>query len=152
MVLSKKISRATFFVFWGTQLVDIYLNNLPLKQIWRKSAVWHSHVLLGRPCFSCPITIFNVIWLIPWLIIFMTPHGIASYMFDHELLNTFKFIWVNWKTAISENFLCFYLFLIRWKTGKVSWKISCYSAKVLSFQFQAQLSCLVLKLKNIKVI
>ena len=27
------------FVFWGTYLVNIFLNNLPVKQIWRKSAV-----------------------------------------------------------------------------------------------------------------
>ena len=31
-----------FFVFRGTHLVDIFLNNMPVKQIWRKSAVWYS--------------------------------------------------------------------------------------------------------------
>ena len=40
-VLSSIIfSRLTFFVFWVTLLKDTYLNNLPVKQIWRKSAVW----------------------------------------------------------------------------------------------------------------
>ena len=38
---SKNFSRATFFVFWGTHLVDRYLSYLPVKQIWRKSAVWY---------------------------------------------------------------------------------------------------------------
>ena len=41
---SKQFSRATFFVFWVTWLKDSYLNNLPVKQIWRKSAVWGSSV------------------------------------------------------------------------------------------------------------
>ena len=35
-------SRAKFFVFWGTHLVDTFLNNMPVKQIWRKSAVCSS--------------------------------------------------------------------------------------------------------------
>ena len=39
-VYSKNFSRATFFVFWVSQLVNMFLNNLPVKQIWRKSAVW----------------------------------------------------------------------------------------------------------------
>ena len=39
VVLSKNFSRATFFVFWVTYLVDIYLSYLPMKQIWWKSAV-----------------------------------------------------------------------------------------------------------------
>ena len=38
-VYSKNFSRATFFVFWGTHLVDTFLSYLPVKQIWRKSAV-----------------------------------------------------------------------------------------------------------------
>ena len=38
-VYSKNFSRATFFVFWGTHLVDRFLSYLPMKQIWRKSAV-----------------------------------------------------------------------------------------------------------------
>ena len=33
VVCSKNFSRATFFVFWVTQLVDIYLSYLPVKQI-----------------------------------------------------------------------------------------------------------------------
>ena len=33
VVLSKNFSRATFFVFWVTYLVDIYLSYLPMKQI-----------------------------------------------------------------------------------------------------------------------
>ena len=33
VVLSKNFSRATFFVFWVTYLVDIYLSYLPVKQI-----------------------------------------------------------------------------------------------------------------------
>ena len=41
VVCSKNFSRATFFVFWVTQLEDKYVNNLPVKQIWRKSAVWY---------------------------------------------------------------------------------------------------------------
>ena len=40
VVYSKNFSRATFFVFWVTYLVDIYLNKIPMKQIWWKSAVW----------------------------------------------------------------------------------------------------------------
>ena len=40
LVCSKNFSRAIFFVFWVSQLVDMFLNNLPVKQIWRKSAVW----------------------------------------------------------------------------------------------------------------
>ena len=36
---SKNFSRATFFVFWRTHLVGIFLSYLPVKQIWRKSAV-----------------------------------------------------------------------------------------------------------------
>ena len=39
VVCSKKFSRATFFVFWVTELVNIYLSYLPVKQIWWKSAV-----------------------------------------------------------------------------------------------------------------
>ena len=39
-VCSKNFSRATFFVFWSTQMVDIYLSYLLMKQIWWKSAVW----------------------------------------------------------------------------------------------------------------
>ena len=41
VVYSKNFSKATFFVFWRTHLVDRYLSYLPLKQIWRKSAVCH---------------------------------------------------------------------------------------------------------------
>ena len=37
---SKNFSRAIFFDFWGTHLVDMFLSYLPVKQIWRKSAVW----------------------------------------------------------------------------------------------------------------
>ena len=33
VVYSKNFSRATFFVFWVSQLVDMFLNNLPIKQI-----------------------------------------------------------------------------------------------------------------------
>ena len=33
VVLSKNFSRATFFVFWVTWLVDAYLSYLPLKKI-----------------------------------------------------------------------------------------------------------------------
>ena len=36
VVSSKNFSRATFFVFWVTLLENSYLNNLPVKQIWRK--------------------------------------------------------------------------------------------------------------------
>ena len=42
VVYSKNFLRATFFVFRVTYLEDSYLNNLPVKQIWRKSAVWCS--------------------------------------------------------------------------------------------------------------
>ena len=38
---SKNFSRATFFVFWVTQLVDMFLSYLTMEQIWRKSAVWY---------------------------------------------------------------------------------------------------------------
>ena len=40
MVCSKNFSRATFFVFWSTQMVNIYLSYLRMKQISWKSAVW----------------------------------------------------------------------------------------------------------------
>ena len=43
---SKKFSRATFFVFWQTHLVDRFLSYLPVKQIWRKSAVCMYYILL----------------------------------------------------------------------------------------------------------
>ena len=39
----KNFSRATFFVFWGTHLVNRYLSYLLVKQIWRKSAVWNCY-------------------------------------------------------------------------------------------------------------
>ena len=42
VVCSKNFSRATFFVFLSTLMVDIYLSYLPVKQIWWKSAVWES--------------------------------------------------------------------------------------------------------------
>ena len=42
VVNSKNFSRATSFVFW------VFLNNLPMKQFWRKSAVW--------ACFKCKMT------------------------------------------------------------------------------------------------
>ena len=41
--IPKNFSRATFFVFCGTHLVDRYLSYLPVRQIWRKSAVWNCH-------------------------------------------------------------------------------------------------------------
>ena len=37
VVYSKTFSRATFFVFWGTHLVDRYLSYLLVKQICRKT-------------------------------------------------------------------------------------------------------------------
>ena len=40
VVCSKNFSRAIFFVFCSTQMVDIYLSYLPMKKIWWKSAVW----------------------------------------------------------------------------------------------------------------
>ena len=46
LVLSKNFSRAAFFVFWVTYLVDIYLSYLPMKQIWWKSAVCPCNVLM----------------------------------------------------------------------------------------------------------
>ena len=39
VVYHKNFSRATFFVFRGTHLVDRYLSYLSVKQIWRKRAV-----------------------------------------------------------------------------------------------------------------
>ena len=36
---SKNFSRAIFYVFWGTCLVDVFLSYLSVKQIWRKSSV-----------------------------------------------------------------------------------------------------------------
>ena len=38
-------SRTTFFVFMSTQMVDVYLSYLPMKQIWWKSAVQCGAVL-----------------------------------------------------------------------------------------------------------
>ena len=49
VVYSKNFSRATFFVFWVSQLVDMFLNNLLVKQIWRKSAVWAWLSMNGWP-------------------------------------------------------------------------------------------------------
>ena len=37
VVCSKNFSRATFFVFWSTQMVDIYLSYQPVKQILYKA-------------------------------------------------------------------------------------------------------------------
>ena len=37
---SKNFSRAIFFVFWGTHLVNRCLSYFPVKQIFRISAVW----------------------------------------------------------------------------------------------------------------
>ena len=39
VVCSKKISMATFFLFWVTQLSDSFLSYLPMKRIWRNRAV-----------------------------------------------------------------------------------------------------------------
>ena len=39
VIYSKNFSRAILFAFWGTHLVDKFLSYLPVKQIWRKSAV-----------------------------------------------------------------------------------------------------------------
>ena len=39
VVYSKNFSRATFFVFWGTHLVDRFLSYLAVKQIRGESAV-----------------------------------------------------------------------------------------------------------------
>ena len=47
VVYSKNVSRDTFFVFWGTHLVDRFLSYLPVKQIWRKNAVWYSVINLA---------------------------------------------------------------------------------------------------------
>ena len=49
MVYSKSFSRDEFFVFWGTRLVGRFLSYLPVKQIWRKSAV------CGRPPHYSPL-------------------------------------------------------------------------------------------------
>ena len=46
VVSFKNFSRATSFVFWVTWLENSYLNDLPMKQIWRKSAVWYSFQFL----------------------------------------------------------------------------------------------------------
>ena len=53
VVCSKNFSRATFFVFWSTQMVDIYLSYLSVKQIWWKSAV--CVCVLKWPVFSLQI-------------------------------------------------------------------------------------------------
>ena len=42
VVCSKNFSRATFFCFLGHFVADSFLSYLPVKQIWRKSAVWQS--------------------------------------------------------------------------------------------------------------
>ena len=55
VVCSKNFSRATFFVFWSTQMVDIYLSYLLVKQIWWKNAVWASFTYT-----SCLIFIFLI--------------------------------------------------------------------------------------------
>ena len=52
---SKNFSRPTFFVFLGTHLVDTFLNNMPVKQIWRKSAV----------CIRAK-AFYDYVWIRPW--------------------------------------------------------------------------------------
>ena len=45
VVYSKNFSRATFFVFWSDLILISYLSYLPVKQIWRKNAVWYCGML-----------------------------------------------------------------------------------------------------------
>ena len=56
---SKNFSRATFFVFGSTQMVDICLSYLPVKQIWWKSAVWYCHESWIYDFFSRNLFIFH---------------------------------------------------------------------------------------------
>ena len=51
VVFSKNFSRRTFFVFWRTHLVNMFLRYLPVKQIWRKSAVCYCVSLHNTLCF-----------------------------------------------------------------------------------------------------
>ena len=57
-----------FFVFWGTHLVNVFLNNMPVKQIWRKSAVWSGFKIIAavlnqmpNNCFAKKLTYPNEI-------------------------------------------------------------------------------------------
>ena len=56
----KNFSRATFFVFWGIQLFDRFMSYLPVKQIWRKSAVWvWPMAIWTKPmAILCPLTAY----------------------------------------------------------------------------------------------
>ena len=63
MVYSKNFSWATFFVFWGTHLVDIYLSYLPVKQIWRNLLETSTYVPMSP---YVPIPLIIAVWpLIP---------------------------------------------------------------------------------------
>jgi hypothetical protein len=74
----KNFSRATFLVFWVTQLVDMFLSYLPVKQIWRKSAVWVSPLSMlsiiqpiflqkPKPLYPHPKYLFGIgIWIWIW--------------------------------------------------------------------------------------
>ena len=46
-LLFQKLSRATFYIFSSTQLVDIFLSYLPVKQIWRKNPVWYYTMIVS---------------------------------------------------------------------------------------------------------
>ena len=56
VILSKNFSRATFFIFWVTYLVNIYLSYLPMKQIWWKNAVWEMSCLILWDNLSKPLS------------------------------------------------------------------------------------------------
>ena len=40
VILFQNFSRANFYIFRGTHLVNMFLSYLPVKQIWGKSTVW----------------------------------------------------------------------------------------------------------------
>ena len=57
LVYSKNFSRRIFFVFWRTHLVNMFMSSLPVKQIWRKSAVCNSASLSISFHFSDILTV-----------------------------------------------------------------------------------------------
>ena len=96
VVLFQNLFKATFFVFWVNQLVDIFLSHLPVKQIWRKRAVcyWSSEKLPDR-CLICL-----------------------------ERLVHFGQTWDNWSVPLWKWFLFWLsldLFRYRWWFPKLSW-------------------------------
>jgi hypothetical protein len=94
VVCFKNFSRATFFVFWPTLMVDIYLSYLPVKQIWWKSAVcgcadkvpiYLCKTPLNQPGWKCQKSMHGVAALC-----LEKPHHWRSFLYYKKLANNNK--------------------------------------------------------------